>query len=261
MLESMINRVKKLWRFNNLKSDQIRKKLDPARLPRHVAIIMDGNGRWARSKGLPRGLGHRVGVESLRDIVKMCLELGISVLTVFAFSTENWKRPQEEINVLMDLLSEYIHQELPELHKQEVQIRAIGHISELPLKARKELEDAQKLTFNNDKLILNIALNYGGRLEIVDAARKLALQVKEGKLDPLEIDESLFIQNLYTAGLPDPDLLIRPAGELRISNFLLWQVAYSEFWFTPVFWPDFRVEQFLQGLLAFQSRSRRFGGL
>ncbi len=255
------NKIRQGRNVDNLTTNRLRKMLDPARLPRHVAIIMDGNGRWAQARGLPRGLGHRAGVESLKDIVSVCLELGIKVLTVYAFSTENWKRPQEEVSILMNLLCEYIQKELNELHEHNVQVRAIGHIDELPLPAQRELEKAQKLTANNEKLILNIALNYGGRLEIVDAARKLAMRVKQGEIDPLDIDESLFKQYLYTADLPDPDLLIRPAGELRISNFLLWQTAYTEFWGTSVYWPDFRPKHFLQALVDFQKRERRFGGL
>jgi len=241
---------------------QLRKKLIKEQLPGHVAIIMDGNGRWAQAKGLPRVFGHRAGMESLREIVKLSSELGIKVLTVYAFSTENWKRPQEEINVLMNLLCEYIQKELDELHRQHVCIRTIGHIEELPSKARSELLRSQKLTANNDGLIFNIALNYGGRLEIVDAARSLAIEAKSGAIDPAAIDEALFGQHLYTADLPDPDLLIRPAGELRVSNFLLWQIAYTEFWSTPAYWPDFQDHTyFLSALVAFQKRERRFGGL
>lgn len=247
--------------LEKISTNRLRKMLDPNRLPYHVAIIMDGNGRWAQARGLPRGMGHRAGVESLKKIVSVCLELGIKVLSVYAFSTENWKRPQEEINTLMNLLCEYIQKELNDLHKHNVQVRAIGHIEELPLAAQRELEKAQKLTANNEKLILNIALNYGGRLEIVDAARKIAIKVKQGELQPSDIDEALFKQYLYTANLPDPDLLIRPAGEYRLSNFLLWQAAYTEFWSTSVYWPDFRPKHFLQALVDFQKRERRFGGL
>lgn len=241
---------------------QLRKQLIEERLPHHVAIIMDGNGRWAQSRGLPRVVGHRAGMESLREIVRLCVDLGIGALTVFAFSTENWKRPQEEINILMNLLCEYVQKELEGLDRQNVRIRAIGHIQELPARARRELSKSQSATANNGGLVLNIALNYGGRLEIVDAARRLAGKVREGALDPESIDEELFGKHLYTADIPDPDLLIRPAGELRISNFLLWQIAYTEFWSTPAYWPDFRDHtHFLSALLAFQNRERRFGGL
>lgn len=261
MIEGLLNRIRIKKQNGYQEEEKLRKRLDLARLPFHVAIIMDGNGRWAQARGLPRAMGHRAGVETLRNIVKLCLELKIKILTVFAFSTENWKRPQEEINILMDLLCEYIQKELNELHQQGIQIRAIGHIHELPDPAQKEIIRAQDLTSQNDKLILNLALNYGGRLEIVDAARKIALRVKNGELEPAEIDEAVFEKHLYTADLPDPDLLIRPAGELRISNFLLWQTAYTEFWSTPVFWPDFRASHFLQALVSFQQRKRRFGGL
>jgi len=259
LIKSLLKKTKR--QNKSREEERLLKRLDPARLPVHVAIIMDGNGRWAQARGLPRALGHRTGVETLRNIVKLCLELRIKILTVFAFSTENWKRPQEEIKILMDLLCEYIQKELNDLHRKHIQIRAIGHIFELPPRAQKELARAQEVTSQNNELILNIALNYGGRLEIVDAARNLALRVKNGELDPAEINEFIFKKYLYTADLPDPDLLIRPAGELRISNFLLWQMAYTEFWSTPVFWPDFRPAHFLQALISFQHRKRRFGGL
>lgn len=237
------------------------KKLDKSRLPYHVAVIMDGNGRWAQEKKLPRAVGHRTGMESLRAVVKLCSKLGIKILTVYAFSTENWKRPQEEVNVLMGLLYEYIKKELDELNREQVQIRAIGRIEELPMKAQQEINRAQKMTAHNNKLILNIALNYGGRTEIVDAVRKTARLVAEGTIKPEDITEEVLQKHLYTGNLPDPDLLIRPAGELRISNFLLWQIAYTEFYITNVYWPDFREEEFLKALIAYQNRNRRFGGL
>jgi len=236
-------------------------KLDKSRLPYHVAIIMDGNGRWAQERNLPRAMGHRTGMESLRTVVKLCSQLGIKILTVYAFSTENWKRPREEVNVLMGLLYEYIKKELDELNREQVQIRVIGRLKELPEKAQQEIKRAVELTANNNKLIFNIALNYGGRAEIVDAVRKLAGLSVEGKIKPEEITEELVQQYLYTAELPDPDLLIRPAGEERISNFLLWQIAYTEFYFTEVYWPDFREKDFLKALEAYQHRKRRFGGL
>jgi undecaprenyl diphosphate synthase len=200
-------------------------------------------------------------MESLRTVVKLCSQLGIKILTVYAFSTENWKRPQEEVSVLMGLLYEYIKKELDELNREQVQVRVIGRLKELPARAQQEIKRAVELTANNNKLIFNIALNYGGRAEIVDAVRKLASLAIEGKIDPEEITEELMQQYLYTADLPDPDLLIRPAGEKRISNFLLWQIAYTEFYFTEVYWPDFREEDFLKALDAYQNRKRRFGGL
>jgi undecaprenyl diphosphate synthase len=241
---------------------QLRKQLIRERLPVHVAVIMDGNGRWAQGRGLPRVFGHRAGMEALQEVVRLCADLGIKVLTVFAFSTENWKRPQEEINILMNLLYEYVQKELDELDRQNVRIKVIGHIKELPFRARHELDRSQATTAGNDGLLLNIALNYGGRLEIVDAARSLAAKAREGILEPVAIDEALFGQHLYTAGIPDPDLLIRPAGDLRVSNFLLWQIAYTEFWSTPAYWPDFKNHvHFLSALVDFQGRKRRYGGL
>lgn len=241
---------------------QLREQLIKERLPGHVAVIMDGNGRWAQARGLPRVFGHHAGMESLREVVRLCVDLGIKVLTVFAFSTENWKRPQEEINVLMNLLYEWVQKELDELDRQNVCIKVIGHIQELPSRAREELERSQALTACNDGLILTIALNYGGRLEIVDAARSLASKVRDGVLELDSLNEEVFGQYLYTAGVPDPDLLIRPAGDLRVSNFMLWQIAYTEFWSTPAYWPEFRDHiHFLSALVAFQNRERRFGGL
>lgn len=245
----------------NMKRLDYYQKLDKSRLPCHVAVIMDGNGRWAQERNLPRAAGHRTGMESLRTVVKLCSQLGIKILTVYAFSTENWKRPQEEVSVLMGLLYEYIKKELDELNKEQVQIRVIGRLKELPEKAQQEIKRAVELTANNSKLIFNIALNYGGRAEIVDAARKLASLAVEGKIKPEDITEEVVQQYLYTAELPDPDLLIRPAGEKRISNFLLWQIAYTEFYFTKVYWPDFREEEFLKAIDAYLKRKRRFGGL
>jgi len=230
-------------------------------LPYHVAVIMDGNGRWAQERNLPRAVGHRTGMESLRTVVKLCSQLGIKILTVYAFSTENWKRPQEEVSVLMGLLYEYIKKELDELNREEVQIRVIGRLNELPARAQQEIKRAEELTAKNNKLIFNIALNYGGRAEIVDAARRVASLAVEGKIEPEEITEELVQLYLYTGEMPDPDLLIRPAGEKRISNFLLWQIAYTEFYFTDVYWPDFGEEDFLKALDAYQNRKRRFGGL
>ncbi|WP_406678690.1 isoprenyl transferase [Moorella sp. ACPs] len=236
-------------------------ELEPGKLPRHVAIIMDGNGRWARKRGLPRVAGHRAGVESLRDIVRACVDWGIAILTVYAFSTENWKRPREEVEALMNLLVEYMRRELPELKKEGVQVRAIGRLEALPLAARQELARARRETAGNSRLILNLALNYGGRAELVDACRHIARQVLAGKLRPEDIDEDALKGALYTGDLPDPDLLIRPSGEMRLSNFLLWQLAYTELWFADVYWPDFRRENLRQALLAYQQRERRFGGL
>ncbi len=251
--------VKGIFYKNN--GDDLSNNMELESMPRHVAIIMDGNGRWAQEKGLARAMGHRAGMDSLRSAVKLCLKLGIKILTVYAFSTENWKRPQEEVNVLMGLLYEYIQKELDELHKEQVQVRAVGRLNELPAPALRKIKHAQEVTANNDRLILNIALNYGGRTEIVDAARRIAQLAADGKIRPQEITEDLFQKYLYTSDLPDPDLLIRPAGEQRISNYLLWQVAYTEFYSTGVYWPDFREKEFIKALRSYQNRQRRFGGL
>ncbi len=236
-------------------------RIDRSRLPQHIAIIMDGNGRWAQRRGLPRTFGHRAGVESLRDVVKICVELGIRFLTVYAFSTENWKRPREEVNTLMDLLIEYLQREIDELCANGVRLNPIGKLEELPASAQKAVLMARERTRLNQGLTLNVALNYGSRSELVEAVRALAQKVLQGELNPREIDEEAISGHLYTAGQPDPDLLIRPSGDYRVSNFLLWQLAYTEFWLTPVLWPDFRRVHLLQAIVDFQSRERRFGGL
>ncbi|MHB1126592.1 MAG: isoprenyl transferase [Bacillota bacterium] len=241
--------------------DRLLRQLDPGKIPRHVAIIMDGNGRWAQRRGLPRASGHRAGVEALRSVVRACVEFGVEVLTVYAFSTENWKRPQREVDILMDLLIEYLRKELAELHDEGVRIRAIGRWQEIPEAAQAELIHSMQVTSENKRLLFNIALNYGGRLEIVEAAKKIASLVKEGQLEPAAINENMFGDFLYTAGLPDPDILIRPSGEMRVSNFLLWQLAYTEFWITPTFWPDFDKLELLKAIVDYQNRHRRFGGL
>lgn len=262
----MVRKWLSFWRAGKRQNDsekyeQLYKSLDFNNIPLHIAIIMDGNGRWATRRGLPRAMGHRAGVESLREIVKTCSSLGVRYLTVYAFSTENWKRPAEEVNILMDLLVEYLRKELQELHQNNVRVRAIGRIDELSEKARQALLEAGTHTDGNTGLTLNLALNYGGRNEIADAVRRIGRDVKERKIEPSDIDENVFNSYLYTSGVPDPDLLIRPSGELRISNFLLWQAAYSEFWFSPVLWPDFRKLHLLEALTDYQRRQRRFGGL
>ncbi len=235
--------------------------IDKEKIPGHIAIIMDGNGRWAGKKGLLRAAGHRAGVESLRNIVKLCSSLGVQHLTVYGFSTENWKRPLEEVNILMDLLVEYLRKEILELHQNNVRVRAIGMIKELPAGAQEALSDAIKTTDNNTGLTLNLALNYGGRAEIVEAVRSICQEALQGRLDVADINEKAVSDFLFTAGVPDPDLIIRPSGELRISNFLLWQAAYSEFWYSSVLWPDFNRQTLLQAILDYQKRQRRFGGL
>lgn len=241
--------------------DDLLARLDRQRLPRHVAIIMDGNGRWARRRGLPRTFGHRAGMESIRDIVRLSTQLGIGYLSLYAFSTENWKRPTDEVNFLMNLLVEYLHKEIEELCSNNIRIHPIGLLDELPAKPRDALQVAVERSKHNSGLTLNLALNYGGRTELVEAVRAIAGEVADGVLSPAAIDEPVIAGHLYTAGQPDPDLLIRPAGDYRVSNFLLWQLAYTEFWMTPVMWPDFRKVHLLQALVDYQRRERRFGGL
>ncbi|MEW5762675.1 MAG: isoprenyl transferase [Bacillota bacterium] len=234
--------------------------LDKGRLPRHVAVIMDGNGRWASRRGLPRAAGHRAGAETLRAIVRKTAELGIPYLTAYAFSTENWKRPAEEVNDLWRLLTEYISKEVEELNENGVRLLAIGRLEELPAEAQEALESGIRRTQGNTRLNLVLAINYGGRRELTDAVRAIARRVQTGELRVEEIDERVVADHLYTREIPDPDLLIRPAGEFRVSNFLLWQLAYTEFWVSPVLWPDFKAEHLLHALLDFQRRERRFGG-
>jgi len=231
----------------------------PERLPVHVAIIMDGNGRWAEARGLPRSVGHRQGTESLKEIVKACGEWGIPILTVYAFSTENWRRPQEEVDFLMDLLAEVLRNELETLHKEGVRIVPIGRLDDLPKQVRSKVDEAARLTADNLSLKLNMAISYGGRLEIVDAVQKLLTKAATG--EPVIADEELLSQCLYTAGDPDPDLIIRTGGERRLSNFLLWQSAYAELYFSDVMWPDFTPDHLRQALVEYGKRDRRFGGI
>lgn len=228
-------------------------------IPKHIAIIMDGNGRWASSKGLPRSAGHREGMKSVERIVQKASDLGISALTLYAFSTENWKRPKNEVLFLMELFCEYIKKKLKGLMENNVRIRTSGEIKSLPEKVQALLEEAKEETKENKGLILNIALNYGGRDEIVRACKKIIERALKGEVKLDEIDEGLFSSFLDTDGLPDPDLLIRTSGEMRISNFLLWQIAYTEIWITPVFWPDFGEEHLIAAITDYQKRKRRFG--
>ena len=248
----------KAWRQNKVDSKD---KIALERLPRHIAVIMDGNGRWAQKRALPRSMGHRAGVEALRKVVKTCSELGIEVLTVYAFSTENWSRPKAEVGVLMTLLTEYLRKELQELHQNNVVIRAIGGIAALPREAQHELDHSIKRTRNNTGLILNLALNYGGRSEIIDAVKQLSKNVLSGKQQIEEIDEKCFSDQLFTRGLPDPDLMIRTSGEMRLSNFLLWQLAYTEIVIIEELWPDFGEKTLLDAINVYQKRDRRFGGI
>ena len=226
-------------------------------LPAHIAIIMDGNGRWAAQRHLPRVEGHRAGIESVRDVVETSARLGIEVLTLYAFSLENWKRPEAEVSTLMALLKRYLRLELRTLLDNNIRFRVIGSSQDLPSDIQDELADAIDRTSKNTGLLFNIALNYGGRAEIVDAARRML----ESGIAPADIDERRFSEFLYTAGQPDPDLLIRTSGEMRISNFLLWQIAYSEIWVTETLWPDFRRRDLLQAVVAYQKRDRRYGGI
>lgn len=230
-------------------------------MPNHIAVIMDGNGRWAKSRGLIRTAGHRMGVQALKSLVLALDELGIQYVTVYAFSTENWKRPADEVNTLMELIVEFLDKELDYMHEKGVCIHPIGDISRLTGKTYDKIVAAQEKTKDNDNIILNVALNYGGRQEIIRATKAICEDVQNQKLAIDDIDEALFSSYLYTAGQPDPDLLIRPSGELRVSNFLLWQIAYSEFWGTSVLWPDFGKEHLWQAIWEYQNRDRRYGGL
>ena len=229
--------------------------IDRTKLPKHVAIIMDGNGRWAKKRGLPRILGHRAGAEAVRTIVRAAGEIGIEVLTLYAFSTENWLRPQVEINGLMNLIRVTLHHEITELDRKNVRLKAIGRLHKLPQNFQNELARCIELTKSNSGLTLNLALNYGGRQDILDAVNSL---IRQGKKT---IDEEELSRNLTTAGLPEPDLLIRTSGEYRLSNFLLWQIAYAELYVTPVLWPDFKRSHLQEAILDYQKRERRFGGL
>jgi undecaprenyl diphosphate synthase len=233
--------------------------LDVAKLPRHVAIIMDGNGRWAQKRLLNRVKGHEKGVETVRNIVRTCRELHIDALTLYAFSTENWQRPKTEIKALMALLKYFLKKELPDLQKQNIRLGVIGQPQRLPPDVQKTLQDAIAATAGNAQMLLNLALSYGGRTEITEMVRQIAGQVAQGTMSPEDIDETLVADHLYTRGLPDPDLLIRTSGEVRLSNFLLWQLAYAEIVVTDTLWPDFTPEEFIAILAQYQQRDRRFG--
>jgi undecaprenyl diphosphate synthase len=230
-------------------------------LPRHIAIIMDGNGRWARERGLPRHEGHRQGVASVRSTIEECCRLGIGQLTLYCLSSENWKRPQSELDFLMALLHQYLLEERAEIMEQNIRFTTIGRRSGLPDEVLREIDENIRLSRDNAGLTLCLAINYGSRTEIVDATRSIAERVKRGELNPDAIDETIVNAALYTAGAPDPDLLIRTAGELRVSNFLLWQISYAEIWVTPRCWPDFDIPTFHSALREFAQRERRFGGL
>lgn len=230
-------------------------------IPKHIAIIMDGNGRWAQKHKLPRSAGHQQGVEAIRDVIKKASQLKIQVITLYAFSTENWKRPEEEVSFLMKLLVEYLKKEIEELHKQNVMIRTIGDLSAFPARIQREIDKAKEKTAGNNGLIMNIGLNYGARNEIGRALKRIAENYKEQTSAFDDLTEEMIGSYLDTNGLPDPDLLIRTSGEKRISNFLLWQIAYAELYFTDVLWPDFRGEDLVEAIVDYQLRQRRFGGL
>ncbi|KPL00464.1 MAG: hypothetical protein AMJ91_04690 [candidate division Zixibacteria bacterium SM23_73_3] len=242
---------------SNLKERILKKR----NLPAHVAIIMDGNGRWAKKRGLPRIAGHKAGVKAVKRIVKAAGDLGISVLTLFTFSQENWKRPKSEVSAIMKLLYETTKRELNELDENNVKLITTGRIEELSLRRREILQKAMKRTKNNTGLILNLALNYGGRTEILDAVKEIASDVKRGRLNPEQLGEEKFSHYLYTKDLPDPDLLIRTSGEMRISNFLLWQTSYTELYITDILWPNFSTKHFYEAIWNYQNRERRFGRL
>ena len=230
-------------------------------IPRHLAIIMDGNGRWAERRGLSRNEGHRAGMKKVEEILEACIDLGVKVLTLYAFSSQNWKRPRREVNFLIKEFERYIDEEMDKLNKKSVQFRVIGRIRVLSPKLQEKIAKAMKRTKNNQKLVLNLAINYGGQEEILDTAKELIRKVKDKVFSLGDIDINLFRKYLYTKGLPYPDLLIRTGGEYRISNFLLWQIAYTEFWFTPTFWPDFNKDEIIKAIDSYKRRERRFGGL
>ena len=234
-------------------------RIDPTRLPGHIAVIMDGNGRWARQRLLPRVAGHRAGVDAVHEIIESCGRLSIEALTLYAFSIENWKRPPDEVSTLWRLLREYLRRQLPEIKAQNVRFQAIGRLEDLPQAVQEDLDEATVETAANTGLRLNVALNYSGRAEIVDAVNALLRRARQQP--DLQVDEASFSESLSTSGLADPDLLIRTSGEVRVSNFLLWQIAYTEIWVTEKFWPEFRAADLLEAILDYQRRERRFGGL
>jgi len=235
-------------------------KLDLTRLPRHVAVIMDGNGRWAQKRHLPRIAGHRAGTQSARTTIETCARLKIEALTLYAFSVENWRRPKAEIDFLMQLLREYLRREMPLLQKNKIQMRFLGRMDELPTGVQNDVRDAMEKTAGNEGMVLCVALNYGGRAEIVDAMNAI-LEERNGHGASSKVTEEQLSRHLYTEGLPDPDLLIRTSGEMRVSNFLLWQIAYAEIFVTETLWPDFSRARLLEALLEFQKRERRYGGI
>ncbi len=250
-----------VFKTNKNKIQKVEMDIDKDNIPKHIAIIMDGNGRWAKKRKLPRTMGHKAGVETIRRVIKESHALGIKYLTLYAFSTENWRRPDDEVSALMKLLVEYLRNELAELNKNGVVIKILGDIKRLPTDAQKEILGAIETTKNNKGIVLNIAFNYGGRDEIIRAVKLVSKEVAKGNIDIEDIDENIFEKYLYTSDIPDPDLIIRPSGEQRISNFLLWQCAYSEFWYSNVCWPDFTEKHLHEAIYDYQHRDRRYGGV
>ena len=243
------------------KKSDFSKRIDMYNVPEHVAIIMDGNGRWATKKGLPRSVGHNQGVSVLKEITKTSKELGCKILTVFAFSTENWSRPRKEVDFLINLFREVLKNEIEEIHQELIKIKFIGDLSPFPEDLKQLIYSSESLTKNNNSFLLNVCANYGGRQEIVKVAKELALKSSSGEIKPSEINEELFNSELLTRGIKDPELLIRTSGEKRISNFLLWQLAYSEIYISDLLWPEFNEHEFLKAIIDYQSRNRRFGGI
>jgi len=250
-----------LLKANNREEADLLDKLDLKQLPQHLAVIMDGNGRWAQRRHLPRVAGHRAGVKAAREIIETSARLKLPCLTLYAFSLENWRRPQAEVDFLMRLLREYLKRELPSIHKNNIRLLIIGRSAQLPEGVRKDIEAGMRLTAKNTGMKLVVALNYGGRAELVDAFNAMLDQVRENGMSAFHADEQTISEHLYTAGLPDPDLLIRTSGEMRVSNFLLWQIAYAEMYVTETLWPDFSRAKLLEALTDFQKRERRYGGL
>jgi undecaprenyl diphosphate synthase len=254
-------KARDLFKPENREEAALLHKIDVKRLPKHIATIMDGNGRWAQRRHLPRVAGHRAGIKAARGIIEACAQLKIPFLTLYAFSMENWRRPQAEVDFLMRLLREYLKHELPVMHKNNIRFGVIGRVSQLPQGVRDDLNEAIQVTAGNTGMNLAVALNYGGRAELVDAFNVLLDDARANGLASASIDEQSISDRLYTAGLPDPDLLIRTSGEMRVSNFLLWQIAYAEIYVTETLWPDFSRARLLEALIEFQTRERRYGGL
>ena len=251
----------KFFNKKDIKNENENINIDFDRIPKHIAIIMDGNGRWAKNKKLPRSMGHKAGVETIRRVLKEADKIGIEYITLYAFSTENWKRPKDEVDALMKLLVQYLETEVEDLNKNNVVLRVLGDINALGDELKSKINKSIELTENNTGIFLNVAFNYGGRDEIIKAVKDISTDIEKGSINTNDINEKLFSSYLYTNKSPDPDLIIRPSGEQRISNFLLWQCAYSEFWYSNVNWPDFREEHLHKAIKDYQNRDRRFGGI